>query len=53
MERLSATLKKRLGMTVCEVDQAVFFFRKNKDLIVIVAHVDGYFDGQSDEEGER
>ena len=37
---LNATLKKRLGMTVCEVDQAVFFFRKNKDLIVIVTHVD-------------
>ena len=39
-KKLSATLKKRLGMNVCEVDQAVFFKRTEKELIVIVAHVD-------------
>jgi hypothetical protein len=39
-KKLSTTLKKRLGMSVCEVDQAVFFRRNAKELIVIVAHVD-------------
>ncbi|KDR64888.1 hypothetical protein GALMADRAFT_82558 [Galerina marginata CBS 339.88] len=35
-------IMKLLGFTVCDVDQAVFFKRRGKDLIIILVHVDDF-----------